>query len=93
MYGTEMTNMMELFVQHFKDRTECFDDRFLCRKPATTEQETYHELGSNCLYYVHRNMNRIKFMIFLITDGSYVNRASYLKYRVLRRLSNTFLAI
>jgi len=25
--------MMEQFIQHIKDRTECFDDYFTCRKP------------------------------------------------------------
>lgn len=24
MYGTELKNMMERFIQHIKDRTECF---------------------------------------------------------------------
>jgi transposase-like protein len=26
MYGTELKNVMERFIQHIKDRTECFDD-------------------------------------------------------------------
>lgn len=38
-YGTEMKNMMERFIQHIKDRTECFDDHhFPCRKPDCDRQ-------------------------------------------------------
>lgn len=32
-YGIELKNLMERFIQHIKDRTECFDDHFPCRKP------------------------------------------------------------
>lgn len=31
-YGTKLKNIMERFVQQIKDRTECFDDYFPCRK-------------------------------------------------------------
>jgi hypothetical protein len=27
-YEIEMKNLMERFIQHIKDRTECFDDHF-----------------------------------------------------------------
>ena len=33
MYGAELKNIMERFIQYIKDRTECFDDHFPCRKP------------------------------------------------------------
>lgn len=32
--GTELKNMMERFIRHIKDRTECFDDHFPYRKPG-----------------------------------------------------------
>jgi putative transposase len=31
-YGTAWKNLMERFIQHVKDRTECFDDHFPCHK-------------------------------------------------------------
>jgi hypothetical protein len=38
MYGTELKNVMERFIQHIKDRTECFDDHFPCRKQDCDRQ-------------------------------------------------------
>jgi hypothetical protein len=36
-YGTKLKNLMESFIhQHIKDRIECFDDHFSCRKPDQT---------------------------------------------------------
>jgi putative transposase len=37
-YGTGLKNIMERFIQHIKDRTECFDDHFPCRKPDCNRQ-------------------------------------------------------
>jgi transposase-like protein len=31
-YRPELKNMMERFIQQIKDRTECFDDHFPCKK-------------------------------------------------------------
>jgi hypothetical protein len=31
-YGTGLKNIMERFIRQTKDRTECFDDHFPCRK-------------------------------------------------------------
>ena len=33
MYGTELKNVMELFIQYIKDRTECFHGHFPCKEP------------------------------------------------------------
>lgn len=63
-----MKNMMERFIQHIKDRTECFDDHFPCRKPDCDMQYIRNWLKLFVLY-VHMDMDRIRFMIFLITDG------------------------
>jgi putative transposase len=69
MYGTELKNMMmERFIQHIKDRTECFDDHFPCRKPDCDRQHIWNWLKLFVLY-VHMDMDRIRFMIFLVMDG------------------------
>ena len=69
MYGTELKNMMmERFIQYIKDRTECFDDHFPCKKPDCDRQHIWNWLKLFVLY-VHMDMDRIRFMIFLVMDG------------------------
>jgi len=68
MYSTELKNMMERFIQHIKDRTECFDDHFPCRKPDCDRQHIWNWLKLFVLY-IHMDMDRIRFMIFLVMDG------------------------
>jgi putative transposase len=41
-YGTELKNVMERFIQHIKDRTECFDDNFPCRKENCDRQHVWN---------------------------------------------------
>ena len=67
MYGTELKNVMERFIQHIKDRTECFDDHFPCRKPDCDRQHIWNWLKLYLLY-VHMNMDRIRFMTFCAMD-------------------------
>src|SRR5919198_4757191 len=43
-YGTELKNLMERFIQHIKDRTECFDDHFPCRKPDCDRHHVWNWL-------------------------------------------------
>jgi len=43
-YDTELKNLMERFMQHIKDRTECFDDRFPCRKSDCDRQPVWNWL-------------------------------------------------
>jgi hypothetical protein len=31
-YRIELKNIMERFIQHIEDRTECFDDNFPCKE-------------------------------------------------------------
>ncbi|HXG06419.1 MAG TPA: hypothetical protein VNI77_03735 [Nitrososphaera sp.] len=42
-YGTELKkkkkNLMEWFIQNIKDRTECFDDYFPCRKKVGCDRQ------------------------------------------------------
>jgi putative transposase len=69
MYSTELKNMMERFIQHIKDRTECFDDQFSCRKPDCNMQHIRNWLKLFVLY-IHMDMdNRIRFVTFLVMDG------------------------
>ena len=67
MYGTEMKNIMERFIQHIKDRTECFDDHFPCRKPDCNMQHIWNWLKLFVLY-IHMNMDRTRFMTFFVID-------------------------
>lgn len=64
-YGTELKNIMERFIQHTKDRTECFDDHFSCRKPDCDRQHVWNWLKLFVLY-LHMRMDRVRFMTFLI---------------------------
>jgi len=67
-YGTELKNIMERFMQYLKDRTECFDDHFPCRKSDCDRQHIWNWLKLFVLY-LHARMDRIQFTTFLITDG------------------------
>src|SRR5579884_4133536 len=67
-YGTEMKNIMERFIQHIKDRTECFDDHFPCRKQNCNRQHVWNWLKLFVLF-LHMRTNRIRFTQFLVNDG------------------------
>ena len=67
-YGTELKNIMERFIQHIKDRTECFDDHFPCRKRNCNRRHVSNWLKLFVLY-LHMGMNRTRFMMFLSLDG------------------------
>jgi putative transposase len=64
-YGTKLKNLMERFIQHVKDRTECFDDHFSCRKPDCDRLHVWNWLKLFVLY-LHMRMDRVRFMTFLI---------------------------
>jgi len=74
MYNTELKNVMEWLIQHIKDRTECFDDHFHCRKLDCDRQHIWNWLKLFVLY-IHMDIDRIKFMTFLVMDRGWVNRA------------------
>jgi putative transposase len=67
-YGTEMKNLMERFIQQIKDRTECFDDYFPCRKPDCDRQHIWNWLKLFVLY-LNARMDRMKFTTLLVTYG------------------------
>jgi putative transposase len=64
-YGTELKNIMERFIQQIKDRTECFDDHFPCVKDRCNMQHVWNWLRM-FLLYLHMETDRIKFTNFLI---------------------------
>src|SRR5690606_24281361 len=49
-YGTELKNLMERFIQQVKDRTECFDDHFPCRKVDCNRKHVWNWLKLFLLY-------------------------------------------
>ena len=67
MYSTELKNVMEWFIQHIKDRAECFDDHVHCRKLDCDRQHIWNWLKLFVLY-IHMDIDRIKFMTFLVMD-------------------------
>ena len=67
-YGTELKNLMERFIRHIKDRTECFDDHFPCRKSDCDRQHVWNWLKLFVLL-LHVGMDRMRFMMFLSMDG------------------------
>jgi len=64
-YGTELKNLIERFIQQIKDRTECFDDYFPCRKSDCDRQHVWNWLKLFVLY-LHMRTDRVRFMTFLI---------------------------
>lgn len=64
--GTELKTMMERFIQHIKDRTECFDEHFLRRTPNCDNQYIKNLLSG---YPLHsQDIDRLNFMVFLIVE-------------------------
>ena len=67
-YGIELKNLMERFIQHIKDRTECFDDHFPCRKDNCNREHVWNWLRL-FLFYVNTGMNKERFMMYLARDA------------------------
>jgi transposase-like protein len=68
-YGIEMKNVMERFIQYLKDRTECFDDHSPCRKKKEdcNRQHVWNWLKK--LFFLYRYVSaddRIRFNMFVI---------------------------
>ena len=68
-YATELKNLMERFIQQIKDRTECFDDHFPCRKKENCDRQHVWNWLKLFVLYLHARMDRMKFTALLITDG------------------------
>ena len=67
-YGTELKNIMERFIQHIKDRTECFDDNFPCKSHACDRKHICNWLRMYILY-LHMKTDRARFMDFVTTNS------------------------
>jgi len=81
-YGTELKNIMEMFIQHIKDRTACFDDNFPCKSHGCDRKHICNWLRMYILY-LHMKMDRIRFVHFVATN-------SFLSYRSLQKLVNLY---
>ena len=70
-YGIELKNVMERFIQKIKDRTECFDDHFPCRSESCNRQQhVTNWIKMFILYlYLHMKTDRIKLMEFLMENS------------------------
>lgn len=68
-YGTELKNLMERFIPQIKDRTECFDDHFPCRRKENCNKQHVWNWLKLFVLYLHAGMDRMQFTTFLVTDG------------------------
>jgi hypothetical protein len=69
-YGTELKNLMEQFIQYLKDRTECFDDHFPCQKKKDCDMQHVWKWLKMFLRYQNMGADRKRFTtIFLIMEG------------------------
>jgi hypothetical protein len=69
-YDTELKNLMDRFIhQQIKDKTECFDDNFPCRKENCDRQHIWNWLMKLLVLYLHGGIDRMRFMMFLSMDG------------------------
>lgn len=59
---------MERFIQKKKDRSECFDDNFPCRKIDCNTKHVYNWLKMY-VFYLHLGMDRSQFIQFISIDG------------------------
>ena len=55
-------------VQYSEDRTECFDDYFAYRKINCNGLHVHYWLKMY-IFYLHMNMDRMRFMKFLLIEG------------------------
>jgi hypothetical protein len=65
-YGSELKKVMERFIQHSKNRIECFDDNFPGRKPECDRQHIWNWLKLDLLY--SDEYRYIRFMKFFVIE-------------------------
>jgi putative transposase len=65
-YGIEMKNVMERFIQYLKYRTECFDDHFPCRKKEDCNRQHVWNWLKLFFLYLYMSADRIRFNTFVI---------------------------
>ena len=64
-YGTDLKNIMERFIQQIKDRTECFDDNVPC-KIIECERKHVNNWLRLFLLYLYMKTDRTMFTNILI---------------------------
>ena len=69
-YGTELKNIIERFIQQIKDRTECFDDHFPCRIKKCDRQHVRNWLKKMFILFLEMNTGMIKFTTIFLLDGA-----------------------
>jgi transposase-like protein len=67
-YGVNLKNIIERFIQKIKDRTECFDDHFPCKTKTCKRQHVSNWIKMFILY-LHMKTDRIKLMEFLMENS------------------------
>ncbi len=68
-YPTEEKNLVERFIQKVKDRTECFDDSFPCRKEGCDREHVRNWLKMFVLH-IHLEMDLSRIVSFLYREVS-----------------------
>ena len=68
-YEIKLKNLMERFIQQIKDRTECFDDHFPCRKREECDRKHVWNWLRLFVLYLHMGMDRLLFTMVLMMDG------------------------
>jgi putative transposase len=68
-YDNDLKNLMERFIQHIKDRTECFDDHFPCRKRENCDRKHVWNWLKLFVLYLHTGTDRRQFVRLLVMDG------------------------
>ena len=67
-YPTQEKNLIERFIQHVKDRTECFDDSFPCRREGCDKGHVWNWLNLLMLH-IHLGMDMHRIVPFLVRKG------------------------
>jgi putative transposase len=69
-YPVKEKNLIERFIQKVKDRTECFDDSFPCRKEGGCDRNHVWNWLNLFVLHTHLDMNLHRLMPFLVRKGA-----------------------
>ena len=65
---TEEKNLIERFIQKVKERTECFDDSFPCRKEGGCDREHVRNWLKMIVLHTHLEMDLSRIVSFLYRE-------------------------
>jgi putative transposase len=68
-YPVEEKNLIERFIQKVKDRTECFDDSFPCRKKGCDRYHVWNWIKM-FVFHIHLEMDLNRIISFLYGEVS-----------------------